>query len=135
VAPSTITRWSLLRSRVLIIIELRNLPPHHVHSVNYAKHVQLSRALSSSITNSLQKTVLVQACNSQSSLIFFLLLVEEFYGTRYQSGAFSLIIVGSGCRSLRSLFFLMTSIHSFVVAQHYTSRQIGELILEDTSAF
>jgi hypothetical protein len=31
--------------------------------------------------------------------------VEELYGTRYQSGSFSLINVGSGFRCLRSVFF------------------------------
>ena len=40
----------------------------------------------------------------------FLFTVEELYGTRYQSGSFSLINVGSGFHCLRkffsSLFFL-----------------------------
>jgi hypothetical protein len=30
---------------------------------------------------------------------------EELYGTRYQSGSFSLLNVGSGFHSLRSFFF------------------------------
>jgi hypothetical protein len=32
-------------------------------------------------------------------------VVEELYGTRYQSGSFSLINVGSGFHCLRSFFF------------------------------
>jgi len=35
----------------------------------------------------------------------FLFAVEELYGTRYQSGSFSLINVGSGLHCLRSFFF------------------------------
>ena len=34
----------------------------------------------------------------------FLFTVEEYYGTRYQSGSFSLINVGSGFYCLRSFF-------------------------------
>jgi hypothetical protein len=41
-------------------------------------------------------------------LIFlFLFAVEELYGTRYQSGSFSLINVGSGFHCLRSFIFLL----------------------------
>jgi len=40
----------------------------------------------------------------------FLFAVEELYGTLYQSGSFSLIIVGSGFNCLRSfLFFFLFS--------------------------
>jgi hypothetical protein len=39
-------------------------------------------------------------------LIFpFLFAVEELYNTRYQSGSFSLINVGSGFHCLRTFFF------------------------------
>jgi hypothetical protein len=38
-------------------------------------------------------------------LIFFPILVEEFHGTRYQSGSNSLINVGSGYHCLRSVSF------------------------------
>jgi len=38
--------------------------------------------------------------------------VEELYGTRYQSGSFSLINVGSGCHCLRSFSFFFFSFHS-----------------------
>ena len=42
---------------------------------------------------------------SWSPLVFpFLFAVEELYGTRYQSGSFSLINVGSGFHCLRSFF-------------------------------
>ena len=40
----------------------------------------------------------------------FLFAVEELYGTRYQSGSFSLINVGSGFHCLRSIFFFFHSI-------------------------
>jgi hypothetical protein len=39
----------------------------------------------------------------------FLLVVEELYGTRYQSGSFFLIDVGSGFHCLRSFSFLFFS--------------------------
>jgi len=35
--------------------------------------------------------------------------VEELYGTRYQSGSFSLINVGSGFHCLRSIFFFLST--------------------------
>jgi hypothetical protein len=35
----------------------------------------------------------------------FLFAVEELYGTRYQSGSFSLIDVGSGFHCLHSYYF------------------------------
>jgi len=63
----TITHWSLLRSWVLILKELRNLLAYklHVHSVNYAAElVHTRRAHSSTIINShQQETVSGQACN------------------------------------------------------------------------
>jgi len=40
-------------------------------------------------------------------ILFLLLLVEEFYGTRYQSGSFSLVNVGSGIPCLRSFSFFL----------------------------
>ena len=50
---------------------------------------------------------------SWSPLVFpFLFAVEELYGTRYQSGSFSLINVGSGFHCLRSFSF------SFYPQQH-----------------
>jgi len=52
------------------------------------------------IINSHQETVSGQACNPPDISLFP--LVEEFYGTRYQSGSFSLIIVGSDFHCLRS---------------------------------
>jgi hypothetical protein len=46
----------------------------------------------------------------------FLFAVEELYGTRYQSGSFSLIYVGSGSHCLRSFSFLISpAIVGFVV--------------------
>ena len=39
----------------------------------------------------------------------FRLAVEELYSTRYQSGSFSLINVGSGFHCLRSFFFFLFS--------------------------
>jgi len=64
---TTITRWNLLRSWVLILKELWNLL-HHVYSVNnFAKLVHTRRALSSTIINSHQETVSGQACNPPDS--------------------------------------------------------------------
>jgi hypothetical protein len=45
-------------------------------------------------------------CLSRSG---FFTAVEELYGTRYQSGSFSLINVGSGFHCLRSFSFLLYS--------------------------
>ena len=38
----------------------------------------------------------------------FLFAVEELYGTRYQSGSFSLFNVGGGFHCLRSFFFFLS---------------------------
>ena len=84
----------------------------HVHSMNFAaKLVHTRRALSSTVINSHQEPVSDQACNPPDPHWFFLsfFAVEELYGTRYQSGSFSLIYVGSGFYCLRSFFFLHTS--------------------------
>jgi hypothetical protein len=49
-------------------------------------------------------------------LIFpFLFAVEELYGTRYQSGTFSLIYVGSGFHCLRSFFIFFSWAHTVVL--------------------
>jgi len=80
----------------------------HVHFVNFAaKLVHTRRALSSTVINSHQEPISGQACNPLDPHWFFLFLfvVEELYGTRYQSGSFSLINVGSGFHCLRSFFF------------------------------
>ena len=83
-----------------------------VHSVNFAaKLVHTRRALFSTVINSHQEPVPGQACRqpSWSPLIFpFLFAVEELYGTRYQSGSFSLINVGSDFHCLRSFLNLST---------------------------
>jgi hypothetical protein len=80
----------------------------HVHSVNFAAKLVLTRhALSSTVINSHQEPVSGQACNPPDPHSFFLsfFAVEELYGTRYQSGSFSLINVGSGFHCLRSFSF------------------------------
>jgi len=79
----------------------------HVYSVKYAaKLIHTRRALSSTVINFHQETVSGQACNSPDPCwSFSSSLVEEFYGTRYQSDSFSLFIVGSGFHCLRSFFF------------------------------
>jgi len=65
----------------------------HVQSVNYAaKLVHTRRALSRNIINSHQETVRFLLIPID---LFPFLLVEEFYGARYQSGSFSLITVPS----------------------------------------
>jgi len=73
-----------------------------------AKLVRTRRKLSSTIINSHQEPVSGQACNPPDPHIFFLFAVEELYGTRYQSGPFSLINVGSGFHCLRSFFFFFS---------------------------
>jgi hypothetical protein len=45
--------------------------------------------------------------------------VEELYGTRYQSGSFSLIDVGSGFHCLRS-FFLTYSVSTGIFAPFFS---------------
>ena len=82
----------------------------HVRSVNYAaKLVHTRRALSSTIINSHQETVSGQACKPPDlHSYYFFPLVEELYGTRYQSGSFSIINVGSGFHCLRRLSFSLT---------------------------
>jgi len=82
----------------------------HVHSVNFAaKLVHTRRALSSTIINSHQwGSRGLQAYLNQLLIPIdfpFLVTVEELYGTRYQSGSFSLINVESGFHCLRSFFF------------------------------
>ena len=111
VAPfTTFTLWSLSRNCVLILKELRSLPPSSmctlwtlplnlsipdVPFVVYYCH-QLSSG--AGFRPSLQP--------SWSPLIFpFLFAVEELYGTRYQSGSFFLSNVGSGFHCLRSFYF------------------------------
>ena len=83
----------------------------HVHFDNYAaKLVHTRRALSSTIINSHQETVSGQACNPPDPHSIFLFpLVEEFYGTRYQSGSFSLRW-GVVFHCLRSFSFFLTEI-------------------------
>jgi len=81
----------------------------HVHSVNFAaKLVHTRRALSSTVINSHQEPVSGKACNPPDPHWFLLsfFAVEELYGAWYQSGSFSLINVGSGFHSLRSVVFL-----------------------------
>jgi hypothetical protein len=73
---------------------LRLASKHHVHSVKYAaKLVHTRRALSSTNINSRQETLSGQKPVTLLIPIdlFLSLLVEEFYGTRYQSGSFSFI--------------------------------------------
>jgi len=67
----------------------------HVHYVNYAaKLVHTKCALSSNVINSHQ----VKPATLLIPIDFPpFLMGEEFYGTRYQSGSFSLIIVESVC--------------------------------------
>jgi hypothetical protein len=74
-----------------------------VHSVNFAaKLVHTRRALSSAVIDSHQQPVSDQACNPLDPHWFLLFAVEELYGTRYQSGSFSLINVRSGSNCLRN---------------------------------
>jgi len=89
VTPCTaITRWSLSRNWVSILKELRSLPPSSMCTL-------WTLLLNLSIPDG-------QACNPLDPHFPLLFAVEELYGTRYQSGSFSLINVGSGFHCLRS---------------------------------
>ena len=112
-APSTTpTLWSNIKNRVSILKELRSLPPSSMCTL-WTLLLKLSipdrRALSSTVINSHQESVSGQACNPPDPHWFFhsFSVVEELYGTRYQSGSFSLINVGSGFHCLRSFSFLL----------------------------
>jgi hypothetical protein len=75
--------------------------------------IHTRRALSSSIINSHQKTVSGQACNYMIPIdLFLFLLVEEFFGTRYQNGSIFLTNVGSDFHCLRSFIFFFSCIYS-----------------------
>ena len=82
----------------------------HVHSVNFAAEltrpdVPISVLLSTLIRSRFQAkpaTLLIPIDFP------FLFAVEELYGTRYQSGSFSLINAGSGFHCLRSFFFFFS---------------------------
>ena len=52
----------------------------------------------------------------------FLFAVEELYGTRYQSGSFSLIDVGSAFHCLRSFtfFFFLAKVHKTYTGAFWT---------------
>jgi len=116
--PSTPSFWEWVAPSIHTLEPFQELGPDsqrvkkftsklHVHSVNCAaKLVRTRRALSSTIINSHQVTVSGQACNPPDPhWSFFFLLVEDFYGARYQSCFFSLISVGSGFPCLCSFFF------------------------------
>jgi len=105
--PSTrLTLWSLSRNWVLILKELRSLPPSSMCTLwtwllNLSiPDVPFSILLSTLIRSRFQAkpaTLLIPIDFP------FLFAVEELYGTRYQSGSFSLVYVGSGSHCLRSL--------------------------------
>jgi hypothetical protein len=89
----------------------------HVHSVNYAaKLIHTRRALSSTIINSHPPGDSFRSSLQSSWSPFdfpFLFAVEELYGTRYQSGSFFLINVGSGFHCLRRYFFFISVLWLF----------------------
>jgi len=98
----------------------KNLLPTDV--INYvAKLVHTRRALSSTIINSHQEAVSGQACYPPDPHKYFpFLLVEEFYGTRCQSGSFSLINAAGGfstaCVVFSSYFLILDIISITQVA-------------------
>ena len=110
VAPSTtLTLWSLSRNWVLIFKELRSLPPSSMCTLwNSLLNLSIPDVpfpvlLSTLIRSRFQ----VKPATLLIPIDFpFLFVVEELYGTRYQSGSFSLIDVGSGFHRLRSFFLL-----------------------------
>jgi len=111
VAPSTtLTLWSLSRNWVSILKELRSLPPSSMCTL-WTSLLNLSipdvpfPVLLSTLTRS--------RFQAKPATLFipidfpFFFAVEELYGTRYQSGSFSLFYVGSGfhCACVVFLFF------------------------------
>jgi len=71
-----------------------------------SKLVHTRRALSSAIINSDPELISGQACNpSDPPMVFSFFWAKEFYGTRYQSGSFSLINVGVVFHCLHSFSF------------------------------
>ena len=112
-APSTTpTPWSLSRNWVLILKELRSLPPTSSMCTLWTLLLNLSipdvpfPVLWSNLIRSRFQakpaTLLIPID------FYFLFAVEELYGTRYQSGSFSLINVGSVFHCLRSFFFFFS---------------------------
>ena len=101
VAPSTtITRWSLLRSWFSKLKELRNLLPSFMFILSITlpnmsiPDVPFPGALFSTF---IKRRFQVKPATLLVPVdLFSFLLVEEFYGTQYQNGSFSLINVGSG---------------------------------------
>jgi len=96
---TTISRWSLLWSWVLIFKELRNLLPSFMFILSTTlpylsiPDVPFTALLSRTLIRrrfQVKPATLLSPVNP-----FPFLLVEEFYSTRYQSGSFSLINVGS----------------------------------------
>ena len=82
--------------------------------MNYAaKLVHTRRALSSTNISFDQETVSGQACNlPDPHNIFLFPLVKGFYGTRYQSGSFSLNNVGSDFHCLHRFPLPASFFHS-----------------------
>ena len=80
----------------------------HVHPVNgAAKLVHTRRILSSTDTNSwIRRRFQVKPATLLIPIdSFLIIMVEKFYGTRYQSGSLSLINVGSDFSLARVVFF------------------------------
>jgi hypothetical protein len=108
-APSsTPTLWSLQRTGSRFSKSYRSLPPSSICTL-------WTSLLNLSIPDVPFPVLLSTLIRSQfqakpATLLIpidfpFLLTVEELYGTRYQSGSFPLINVGSGFHCLRSFFF------------------------------
>ena len=79
-------------------------------TVNFAtKLVHTKRALSSTVINSSSGAGFMPSLQpSWSPLIFpFFFTMEKLYGTRYQSGFFSIVNVGSSFHCLCSFFFFL----------------------------
>jgi len=99
VAPSTtFTRWSLLRSWALILKELRNLLPSFMSilSITLPNFSIPDVPFPALLSTHTRRRFQVKPATLLIPIDLFLFpLVEEFYGTRYQSGSFSLINVES----------------------------------------
>jgi len=112
-APSTpLTLWSLLRNWVLILKELRSLPPSSMCTL---WTLLLNLSIPDVPFPVLLSTLIRSWFQAKPATLLiptdfpFLFAVEELYGTRYQSGSFSLNDVGSGFHCLRRFFCFLFS--------------------------
>jgi len=114
----TLTIWSLSRNWVLILKELRSLPPSSMCTLGtLLLNLSIPDMPFPVILSTLVRSRFQSKPATTWSPFSFLFAVEELYGTRYQSGSFSLINVGSSgfhCCVIFVLFFSFSIMPSLV---------------------